>query len=672
MKKLTLLFAIFIILFSGYVYAAEPQDIPGNVDTPDSQHYPADGPNITGYSAIVMDMDTMDILYEQDIHHKGEPASTTKLMTAILAVDNLAPTDNVTITESINDNLIEDAVVAGLIPGEVMPAKELLYAMLLPSANDAANALGTAVSGSLSAFAEAMNAKAAELGCVDTHFTNANGLPDPNHITTVYDMALIAREAYSRSRIRDVIRTESYWLPATNMSDKRELWTTNELLYNVTDLYYEYCTGGKTGYTGDAGYTMVAFGEKDNRRLVAVVFGCPTSVERFQDAAALLEYGFSAYHMIYPLKDYQLLNTEASSSPMTENYYAGLEHLLPEFTFDASTRIYTRSSVTAADIEKTVTLYPQYRNGAAGEIGLSYQGRHLGSVPIQSANVSDPGTNPVPQLSYEPTTSDKPKTTERKISPMVIILILGGIVLIGVMIGLLTLFKNMQAKKRVRLRRYTGGGNVELRNAAGEELSARRLGSSTRTIEGYEDEIPTRSRNEEPAGRTTEYRERSRANGRPASSQRTRTSAERTRSASDRTRSSAERNSAAAGRTRSTAERTRTTAERTRTTAERTRTTAERTRTTAERTRTTAERTRTSAERTRTSAERTGTSTSRTRTSADRTRTSSERIGAAAEQTGTTARTTAPRTTTAISGSFMDQLRMQARDHKKEQDHPSE
>ena len=617
MKKLTLLFAIFIMLFSGYVYAAEPQDIPGNVDTPDSQHYPADGPNITGYSAIVMDMDTMDILYEQDPHHKGEPASTTKLMTAILAVDNLAPTDNVTITESINDNLIEDAVVAGLIPGEVMPAKELLYAMLLPSANDAANALGAAVSGSLSAFAEAMNAKAAELGCVDTHFTNANGLPDPNHITTVYDMALIAREAYSRSRIRDVIRTESYWLPATNMSDKRELWTTNELLYNVTDLYYEYCTGGKTGYTGDAGYTMVAFGEKDNRRLVAVVFGCPTSVERFQDAAALLEYGFSAYHMIYPLKDYQLLNTETNSDPLTENFYAGLEHLLPEFTFDASTRIYTRSSVTAADIEKTVTLFPQYRNGAAGEIGLSYQGRHLGSVPFQSANVSDPGTNPVPQLSYEPTTSDKPKTTERKISPMVIILILGGIVLIGVMIGLLTLFKNMQAKKRVRLRRYTGGGNVELRNAAGEELSARRLGSSTRTIEGYEDEIPTKVRNTEPTG--TKYTERSRATG-------TRTSAERTRTAAGRTRTSADRTGAAAGRTRTSVDRTRTTAE-----------------------------------RTRTSADRTGAAVSRTRTNADRTQTSA-----------TPARTSTPRTTTANPGSFMEQLRIQARDQKREQDHPTE
>ena len=645
MKKLTLLFAIFIMLFSGYVYAAEPQDIPGNVDTPDSQHYPADGPNITGYSAIVMDMDTMDILYEQDPHHKGEPASTTKLMTAILAVDNLAPTDNVTITESINDNLIEDAVVAGLIPGEVMPAKELLYAMLLPSANDAANALGAAVSGSLSAFAEAMNAKAAELGCVDTHFTNANGLPDPNHITTVYDMALIAREAYSRSRIRDVIRTESYWLPATNMSDKRELWTTNELLYNVTDLYYEYCTGGKTGYTGDAGYTMVAFGEKDNRRLVAVVFGCPTSVERFQDAAALLEYGFSAYHMIYPLKDYQLLNTETNSDPLTENFYAGLEHLLPEFTFDASTRIYTRSSVTAADIEKTVTLFPQYRNGAAGEIGLSYQGRHLGSVPIQSANVSDPGTNPVPQLSYEPTTSDKPKTTERKISPMVIILILGGIVLIGVMIGLLTLFKNMQAKKRVRLRRYTGGGNVELRNAAGEELSARRLGSSTRTIEGYEDEIPTKVRNTEPTG--TKYTERSRATG-------TRTSAERTRTAAGRTRTSADRTGAAAGRTRTSADRTRTIAEKTRTSADRTGTSTGRTRTSVDRTRTTAE-------RTRTSADRTGAAVSRTRTNADRTQTSA-----------TPARTSAPRTTTANPGSFMEQLRIQARDQKREQDHPTE
>ncbi len=626
MKKLTLLFSIFILLFSGSVYAAEPQDIPGNAGAPDgvSEHYPTDGPNITGYSAIVMDMDTMDILYEQDIHHKGEPASTTKLMTAILAVDKLSPTDNVTITESIKDNLIEDAVVVGLIPGEVMPAKELLYAMLLPSANDAANALGTAVSGSLSAFAEAMNAKAAELGCVDTHFTNANGLPDENHVTTVYDMALIAREAYSRSRIRDVLRTESYWLPATNLSGKRELWTTNELLYNVTELYYEYCTGGKTGYTGDAGYTMVAFGEKDNRRLVSVVFGCPTSVARFQDAAALLEYGFSAYHMIYPLKDYQLIKASTDPGPLTENYYAGLEHFLPEFTFDASTRIYTRSNVTADDIEKTLTLYPQYRNGAAGEIGFAYQGRHLGSVPIQSANVSNPEVSTKPQLSFEPKITTKPKIEETKTTPMVVILLLGGIVLAGLLIGLLTLFKNIRAKKRVRLRRYTGGGNVELRNAAGEELSSKRLGSSTRTIDGYEDEIPTRKKTEEPA-------------------QPQRSTGERTRRNTERSRNSANR---------------------LRNNTERTRSNTERTRNNTERTRNNTERTRNSVDRSRNNTERSGTAAGRTPSGRTGTRASSGQ-GNVVASSGQTQPSSAP-------GSFMEQLRMQARDQKKEKDQPTE
>ena len=660
MKKLTLLFSIFILLFSGSVYAAEPQDIPGNTGAPDgvSEHYPTDGPNITGYSAIVMDMDTMDILYEQDPHHKGEPASTTKLMTAILAVDKLSPTDNVTITESIKDNLIEDAVVAGLIPGEVMPAKELLYAMLLPSANDAANALGTAVSGSLSAFAEAMNAKAAELGCVDTHFTNANGLPDENHVTTVYDMALIAREAYSRSRIRDVLRTESYWLPATNLSGKRELWTTNELLYNVTDLYYEYCTGGKTGYTGDAGYTMVAFGEKDNRRLVSVVFGCPTSVARFQDAAALLEYGFSAYHMIYPLKDYQLIKASTDPGPLTENYYAGLEHFLPEFTFDASTRIYTRSNVTADDIEKTLTLYPQSRNGAAGEIGFAYQGRHLGSVPIQSANVSNPEVSTKPQLSFEPKITTKPKTEETKTTPMVVILLLGGIVLAGLLIGLLTLFKNVRAKKRVRLRRYTGGGNVELRNAAGEELSSKRLGSSTRTIDGYEDEIPTRKKTEEPAQPQRSSGERTRRN-----TERPRNNADRSRTAAPsrtRTKSSSGQENVKVARTRSSSEQTGTV---------RTRSSAELGSTNASRSRVSSEQRSATAARTRSSAEQASVATARTRTSSQRTGTTSERPQTAASRNSSDAGQTRP---SSAPGSFMEQLRMQARDQKKEKDQPTE
>ena len=207
---------------------------------------------------------------------------------------------------------------------------------------------------------------------------------------------------------------------------------------------------------------------------------------------------------------------------------------------------------------------------------------------------------------------------------MVVILLLGGIVLAGLLIGLLTLFKNVRAKKRVRLRRYTGGGNVELRNAAGEELSSKRLGSSTRTIDGYEDEIPTRKKTEEPAQPQRSTGERTRRN-----TERSRNSANRLRNNTERTRSNAERSRNNAGLSRNNTERTRNIVD-----------------------------------RSRNNTERSGTAAGRTPSGRTGTRTSSGQ-GNVVASSGQTQSSSAP-------GSFMEQLRMQARDQKKEKDQPTE
>ena len=502
MKKYIFLFMIFLLLIPSIpVSAAEPDQIPGNEsvsknpDAGEASFSPVDAPLVTADSAIVMDMDTGDVLYEKNAHKKAEPASTTKLMTAMLAVDHLNVADKVTVQDGAFDNISYDAVTIGLSPGEEMSVQDLLYATLLPSANDAANELAMATSKTIGKFVKEMNRTAKELGCKDTQFNNANGLPDVNHYTTAYDMALIGRAAYGRSRIKDVIRTESYWISATNMVGERELWTTNQMLYDVTSLYYEYCTGGKTGYTESAGNTMVAFAEKNGRRLVSVVFGCPTSDDRFIDSRTLLEYAFESYHQIAPLEDFQLEISETAGNPILENYYARLEHSLPEFTLDTSLRICTRTTVSAEDIDKTVSLSASRTGNDAGEVTLSYKGTTLATVPIHadqsemdkdlSKLTSEPIHSKQSTVSQVPDRSEIFRDVLHESFPRILIcLILASALCVGTI-----LVVSHRRKNRVTVHRYFGDGPVPARD--GEEVieEQRRRKEMHRMLNTIEDEV---------------------------------------------------------------------------------------------------------------------------------------------------------------------------------------
>ena len=474
-KRIFLFFIIAVLLFDLPVFAAEPAQIPGNESSTGGSeeggtYIPADAPALTANSAILMDMDTGDILYEKNPHKRSEPASTTKLMTALLVVDHLSFKDKLTVSDGALDGISYDAVTIGLSPGETMSVEDLLFAMLLPSANDAANVLAMGVSNTVGSFVKEMNSTAESLGCTETHFANANGLPDPEHYTTVYDMALIARAAYGKSRIRDIICQESHWIPATNLVGERELWTTNQMLYSITDYYYEPCTGGKTGYTESAGNTMVAFAEKDGRRLVSVCFGCPTAGDRYIDSATLLEFGFTAYHKIAPLSDFKLSEAEETANPVLENYYARLPHSLPEFTLDTSLILYTRTSVSADDIEKTVTYNVNKSQTEVGNVTLSYKGQTLATVPIvsdQTHMAEDLSTlnlnkrnNSSITTTPAPTRSEIFRDVLKESMPRFVICL---ILAIGLCLGTILVVQHRR-KKRVTVHRYFGDGPVPARD----------------------------------------------------------------------------------------------------------------------------------------------------------------------------------------------------------------
>lgn len=501
-RLLLLLITISLLLAPLPVQAAEPAEIPGNSSGQGGAGFvPSDAPEITGSSGIVMDMDTGDILYEKDCHRKAAPASTTKLLTAILAVDHLTPSDTTTVLDGALYNILPDAVTIALTPGEVMSVEDLLYAMLLPSANDAANVLAMAVSGTLPNFTTEMNKTAEALGCKDTHFTNANGLPDDNHYTTAYDMALIAREAYSRSRIRDIIRTEVYWIPATNLFEERELWTTNYLLYDVTDVYYELCTGGKTGYTEEAGYTMVAFAEQDGRRLVSVVFQCPTSDDRFRDASALLDFGLKSYHQIRPMEGFQLTQDTGEKGTILDNYYARLPHSLPEFSVDTSISLTARTTVSGEDIEKKATFYPSRTGSTVGEVTLSYQGKELAKIPITSnrSSMAEEFAHLQPEEKYEkgsgteqaPKKTDILKSVLKDSLPMLII----SLVLCILLCFTTIIVVHFRRKRRVNITRYFGDGPVPAVDpeAVAEIEERKRVREALRKLEDSGEEDPAKA-----------------------------------------------------------------------------------------------------------------------------------------------------------------------------------
>ena len=198
----------------------------------------ADAPHITSRHAVLMDANYGEILYEKAAREKAYPASITKVMTALLvseAIDRgeLSQDQMITVSSTSQFDLSADGSTANLKPGEVISVKDLMYCLLLPSANEAANILAEAVCGDVASFIELMNQRARELGCTGTHFANTHGLHDDDHYTTAYDICLFTREALKHDLIREVVGTSVYTVPATNLSEPREFYNTNALLSNV-------------------------------------------------------------------------------------------------------------------------------------------------------------------------------------------------------------------------------------------------------------------------------------------------------------------------------------------------------------------------------------------------------------------------------------------------------
>ncbi len=251
------------------------------------------GPAISAQSAILLEANTGVILYAKNIDEKSYPASTTKLMTCLLAAENAELKEKVTFSHDAVFGIERDSSNIGIDVGQAMPMEECLYGILVASANEVANAVAEHIAGSQSAFADMMNAKAKELGCTNSHFMNPHGLYDDNHYTTAYDLALIGKAFFQNELLCKVGNTASYHFEATP-DQPDDFIQRNKHKLITGEIAYDGIKGGKTGYTDEARQTLVTCAEKNGMKLICVVIK-EESPDQFHDTVKLFDYGFANF-----------------------------------------------------------------------------------------------------------------------------------------------------------------------------------------------------------------------------------------------------------------------------------------------------------------------------------------------------------------------------------------
>ena len=356
-----------------------------------------DWPSDTGIESeagIVMDADSGAVLFGQNIHVQKAPASITKILTALVVIENSSLDDTVTFSHdavynvedgSGNKNAIEE--------GDTLSVRDCLYLLLMRSSNQAANALAEHVGGSRDGFVKMMNEKTAELGCENSHFANPSGLNDDTQLTSVYDMALIASAAYKNDTLLTISKDKSYRLPATkNNPDGVTIQPEHKLLI-TTDTespnYYPYAVAGKTGYTSVAGQTLVTYAIKDDRRQIAVTMKS-TQATHYQDTIALLDFGFLRFENVNISENETAYTSGDQPVQIGDNSYQP-----SDLSMDTSAVITIPKDASFADAEKTVVtdLPEDAPLGAVALLSYKYNDRKIGQVYLISASAAEAAAN---------------------------------------------------------------------------------------------------------------------------------------------------------------------------------------------------------------------------------------------------------------------------------------
>jgi len=414
-----------------YIAPRLPSDVtPYDPEKPDE----LDEDQLYARSAILIEASSGEVIFEKDADSIMYPASTTKIMTLLLALMMGDMSQTVYLSESALYGISDGDAVMDLEIGESIVFEDLLYGTFIRSANEGANLIAETVAGSQAAFVDLMNEAAAMYGCTSTHFMNASGLQDANHYTTVRDMAIIAREAMKNDEFRKIAKTYTYSLPASNLHRARVLTHSSRNFFNPSleenTAYYEYATGIKTGFTNAAGYCFVGSAERNGIELISVVF-YTTPDGRWSDTKKLMEYGFSQFVSMTPMQLYMEnpITVETSGFSLDDPGYGRLElnvraqagsqgHYIVATKDEMESKArnlrqtvmieYTRdfvTPITQGEVMGTMTYYPE--NGGSPVIYDLVASRSIERRPnaplsleeIEAIVFGDP--NPFPPLSVE-------------------------------------------------------------------------------------------------------------------------------------------------------------------------------------------------------------------------------------------------------------------------------
>ena len=346
-------------------------------------------PALSGEAAILIDGKTGNVLYEKNSEKVMFPASTTKIMTAIVALDavekgEISLDQPLVLQKEAFDTLDPDGSSVGLKVGEEMKLLNLLEGLLIASGNDAAVTIAQGVSGSIEAFVARMNEKAKELGLSSTRFENPHGLHNPQHYTTAYDMSQMAYFAMKNETFRNIVECAHIYLPATNMSDNRYFINTHNLVSRMRYPYYfyDYATGIKTGSTSEAGYCLVASAEMGDKSVISVLFNAEDISVSHNESKELLEFGlteFKAQRLAKRDDIFGEVKVKQAADGTDHILLSAEENLDALFPKDGDTE---KVTITTEIPEK---VYAPIRSGQViGKAIFSYEGKKVGEVNLIS------------------------------------------------------------------------------------------------------------------------------------------------------------------------------------------------------------------------------------------------------------------------------------------------
>ena len=403
----------------------------GKVDVKAADYWP-DAPETLSPSVILMEESTGTILYEKNSDEAHYPASITKIMTTLLALENGNLSDMVTFSDDAINNTEGSGIARDY--GEQMTLEQCLYGVMLESANECAYAVAEHVGGTVENFVDMMNAKAKELGCTNTHFANPHGLQDENHYTTAHDMALIAQAAYQNETFRIIIGTKMYTIPPTNKhAEETVLRNHHDMLctyHNANRKYlYPYCVGGKTGYTATANSTLVTYAEKDGMTLICVVMNTQ-SPNQFIDTVNLFDYAFDNFQVLNVAEN----DTDYSAETTVDN--GNLDNIAPFVELDKEAVIVLPKTAEFSDTSSSVE-YNDSDPEIAGSITYTYAGRNVGKADIKTTGVVVEGY----AFDNESTEEEEQEAVSTvQVKPIVVVLLIVAVILLGVLLFFLKRF----------------------------------------------------------------------------------------------------------------------------------------------------------------------------------------------------------------------------------------